>query len=151
VAEDYISRHVSKLKSKRSTTLVIKRELLGLHLRRHKIDGKWLDEWLPGAEVRWREKQAGKLTRRDAVELLEKIAESSPSSPQSFATMSNFFKWAILRDAYCIENNPVSNITHTDIPGSFTSRHASSRTASCVKFGTLPKLRLILLDRLSRC
>jgi len=124
VAEDYIKRHVSKLKSQRSTTLTLKKELLGLRLHRVRVEGKWQDEWRNGPDSRWRDIPVARITRRDVVELLEKIADAGSryQARKVFAILSKLFKWAILRDIYGLETSPVAIIRHTDILGAFNSR-----------------------------
>lgn len=124
VIDDYILRHVAKLRSKRSVTLTIRRELQGLRLHRIKVNGKWQDEWRNGPDSRWRDMALAKITRGDVVELLEKIADNGSrfQARKVFAILSKFFKWAILRDAYGIETNPTASINSIDILGSFKSR-----------------------------
>jgi hypothetical protein len=75
VAEEFLKRHVSKLKSSRSIELVIKRELLGLSLKRKIINGRWDDVWGRTSDPRWRDRPIGTIIRRDVVELLEKISD----------------------------------------------------------------------------
>lgn len=124
VAEDYIKRHLSKLKSQRSITLTLKRELLGLRLHRVKKDGKYQDEWRNGPDPRWRDIPIATITRRNVVELLEKISDggSRYQARKVFAILSKLFKWAILRDIYGLETSPVAIIRHTDVLGVFKSR-----------------------------
>jgi integrase len=124
VAEEFIKRHVSKLRSARATELLIRRELLGQSLRRGKDDGRWVEEWVPGKDQRWDGRPITEITRRDAVELLESIADggSRHQARKTFAVASKLFNWALWRDTYGIDENPLARLKSTDLFGKFNPR-----------------------------
>ncbi|HWY14259.1 MAG TPA: tyrosine-type recombinase/integrase [Rhizomicrobium sp.] len=124
VAEEFIKRHVSKLRSARATELLIRRELLGQSLRRRKEDGKWIDEWVASRDQRWYGRPITEITRRDAVELLETIADhgSRHQARKTFAAASKLFNWALWRDTYGLDGSPFARLKSTDLFGKFAPR-----------------------------
>lgn len=124
VAQAFIARHLVKLKSRRSTELVIMHHLLGFKLNRKRIDGKWVDSWSPMKDPRWRDFPITKISRRDVIELLEKISDSGSryQARKVFAVLSKLFNWALLRDVYGLEASPIARIRQTDILGQFSPR-----------------------------
>ncbi len=124
VAEEFIKRHVSKLRSARATELLIRRELLGQSLRRRKEDGKWIEEWVSGKDQRWYGRPITEITRRNAVELLETIADhgSRHQARKTFAAVSKLFNWALWRDTYGLDGSPIARLKSTDLFGKFAPR-----------------------------
>jgi len=118
VAEDFIKRHVAKMRSAQATEGTIRRELLG--------QVRVNDEWIAGPD-----KKAGigslpitKVARRDIVELLEQIADR-PAPALVHKTLSiarSFFNWAIERGKYGFEVNPCARVDPTKLAGAATIR-----------------------------
>ena len=135
--------------------------MLGYKLKRTKIGGKWNDEWVLTNDRRFRDTPIAKITRRDVIDLLEKIVDrgSRYQARKVFAILSKLFNWALLRDAYGFETSPVARIRHTDILGKFMprSRVLSDNELSAVwiaaeqtgyPFGTLVQMLMLTGQRL---
>jgi integrase len=97
VAEDFISRHVSKLRSAADVEATIRRELV----------------------PRWRDRPITGLTRRDIVALIEEIADSGRlhTAHNAYSHISKFFSWAIARGLYGLETSPCGAIKRSEIIG----------------------------------
>ena len=110
VAEDFIKRHLSNLRSAKATESAIRRELLG----QTSEDGKWVDN---PKEPRWRERPVTEITRRDIVELLEKIIDDDrPHMARLIlAHIRKLFNWAIGRATYGLEHSPCDRVSARDL------------------------------------
>lgn len=120
VADEFIRRHVSNLRSARSTEAIIRHELLGQSPRRQKdADGKPVVEWVNDKDARWRDRPITSITRRDVVELVEKIIDrgSRHQARKAFAHASKLFGWALERDTYGLEGNPLSDVKVANLVG----------------------------------
>jgi integrase len=127
VAEEFIKRHVSKLRSARATEALIRRELLGEKIAKKVVDGKPVEEWVadPARKGRhWRERPITSITRRDAIELVEGIVDrgSRAQARKTFAAASKLFGWALARDTYGLEQSPCSRIKVAEHAGKTESR-----------------------------
>jgi len=124
VAEEFIKRHVHRLRSARASEALIRRELLGQSLRRRREDGKLVEEWVAGGDTRWRDRPITEIARRDAIELIERIADrgSRHQARKTLAAMSKLFKWAVHRDTYGLEQSPCAGIDTGEILGEFKAR-----------------------------
>jgi integrase len=109
VAEEFIKRHVAKLRSADIAEGVIRRELLGQLLK----DGEWQDN---RRSRRWRDRPITDITRRDVVKLLEEIVDSGRPhlARLVLAYARKLFRWAIGRDEYGLEANPCSEVSAKD-------------------------------------
>jgi len=110
VAEEFIKRHVSKLRSKDGAEGVIRRELLGQY---QTDEGGWTDD--PGAR-RWRERPITEIARRDVVKLLEDIVDSGRPylARVVLAYVRKLFHWAVERDVYGLAANPCYGVSATN-------------------------------------
>jgi integrase len=90
VAEDFIKRHVSKLKSGAEVGRSIRRELVG----------------------RWGARPFADITRRDVVDLLEEVSASGRRyvAYRLLAYARKLFNWAIARDLYGIQTSPCDRV-----------------------------------------
>ena len=90
LANDFIRRHVSKLRSARNIEGLIKRDL----------------------KSRWDDKPLMSITRKDATKLIDAIADSGrqPYARKVLAVTHKLFNWAIDRDTYGIETNPCARV-----------------------------------------
>jgi integrase len=124
VAEEFIKRHVHRLRSARANEALIQRELLGQSLRRTRDGGKLVEEWVPTKDARWRNRPITEITRRDAVELIEGIADkgSRHQARKTFAAASKLFKWAVHRSTYGLEQSPCAGIDAKELLGEFEPR-----------------------------
>lgn len=106
VAEEFLKRHVAKLRSARFAEGVIRRELLGQVWD----DEKWTDD---RRKPRWRERPIAGIARRDVVALLEEIVDSGRpySARLVLAYARKLFRWAIERDVYGLDANPCYEIS----------------------------------------
>jgi integrase len=97
VADEFMKRHVSKLRSGREIEAAIRRDLVS----------------------QWGERPVTAITRRDMVELLEAIVDrGSPYvAHNALAYARKLFNWAIARDAYGLEASPCDRISARDVIG----------------------------------
>jgi integrase len=97
VAEEFISRHVAKLRSAAEVEAVIRRELIR----------------------RWGSRPVTDISRRDIVRALEEIADSGRlySAHKVFNYLSKFFGWAIGRGLYGLESSPCAGIKTSELIG----------------------------------
>lgn len=102
IAEVFIAKHVSKLRSAKHAEGAIRRELIP-------VLGK---------------KPIGSIKRRDVVHLLEAVMESGRQRTAShlLAYLSKLFVWAISRELYGIEASPCVGIRAVDIIGTLKPR-----------------------------
>ena len=98
VAEEFIQRHVAKLRSARDVENTIRRELI----------------------PRWGKRPIAEITRRDVVALLEEIVDSGrPYIARHLrAYVGKLFNWVIARDIYGIETSPCDRVSARDVIGS---------------------------------
>jgi integrase len=97
VAEEFIARHVTKLRSGPEVEAAIRRELIG----------------------RWGARPITEINRRDIVTALEQIADSGRphSAHKTFAYASKLFNWAIARSLYGLETSPCLGIRTSELIG----------------------------------
>src|SRR5664279_1990894 len=102
VAEVFIAKHVSKLRSGKHAESAIRRELIPAFGRK------------PIAGIK----------RRDIVHLLETIVESGrhQSARHALAHLSKMFAWVISRELYGLEASPCASIRAADIIGKLKPR-----------------------------
>lgn len=106
VAEEFIKRHVSKLRSADINEGVIRRELLG----QVREGDEWVDD---RRNPRWRGIPITDIARRDVVALVERIIdEGHPYLARLvLAYARKLFRWAIGRDVYGLQANPCSDVS----------------------------------------
>ncbi|HEX4110936.1 MAG TPA: integrase family protein [Stellaceae bacterium] len=123
VAEEFLKRHVARLRSARAVEALIRRELLGQVPKRATEPGQ-PTAWANGRDARWRDRPLMDVTRRDAIELIEAIADggSRHQARKTFAAGAKLFGWAITRDAYGIAGSPFDRIKFADVIGTTNSR-----------------------------
>jgi integrase len=97
VAEEFIAKHVRKLRSGHDVESAIRRELI----------------------AKWGERPITEISRRDVVELVEVIADSGRpyAAHRIFAYASKFFAWAMARHLYGIEASPCNGIRTSELAG----------------------------------
>jgi integrase len=97
VAEEFITHHVTKLKSGREVASAIRRELIG----------------------RWGSRPLIEVTRRDIVDLLEEVSGSGRPhvAYRLLAYARKLFNWAIARDLYAIHASPCDRVRAIDFIG----------------------------------
>jgi integrase len=97
VAEAFIARHVSTLRTRKEVEAAIRRHLI----------------------ARWKGRAVTSITRRDVTGCLrEVIDESGPyAAHKLLAYASKAFNWAIGRDLYGLEHSPCDRIKPTDLIG----------------------------------
>jgi integrase len=97
VAEEFIARHVIKLRSGPEVEAAIRRELIG----------------------RWGGRPITEINRGDIVHALEEIADSGRpyAAHKLFNYMSKLFGWAIARSLYGLEVSPCTGIRTSDVIG----------------------------------
>ncbi len=97
VAEEFIARHVVKLRSGPDVKAAIRRELIG----------------------RWGARPITEINRRDIVLALEEIADSGRpyAAHKFFSYASKLFGWAIARGHYGLETSPCTGIKTSEIIG----------------------------------
>ena len=96
-AEDFIAKHVRKLRSGVLVEAVIRRELI----------------------ARWSERPITEISRRDVVELVEAIADSGRpyAAHRTFAYASKLFNWAMARHLYGIDASPCTGVKTSELAG----------------------------------
>jgi integrase len=100
VAEEFVQRHVRKLRSARASELAIRRELI----------------------PRWGDRPIAEISRRDVIALLEEIADSGRrgSARKAYALASTIFAYAIARGI--IETSPCAGVKIAALIGSVEPR-----------------------------
>jgi integrase len=95
VAEDFIGRHVSKLRSASDVESTIRRELI----------------------PRWGARPITDLTRRDIIEAVEEIADSGRlhTAHNSYSYISKIFSWTVARGTYGLEMSPCAALKRSAI------------------------------------
>ncbi len=114
VAEDFIKRHVVKLRQSSEVESAIRRELIS----------KWADR--PIVEI----------TRRDVVKLLEDVVDSGRpyTAHHLIAHLSKLFNWAIARDVYGLGASPITRGLAKDIIGAKKPRQRVLNDGELTKF-----------------
>jgi len=134
VAEEFITRHVAKLRSATEVEASIRKELIG----------------------RWGSRPITDISRRDIVAALEEIADSGRlyASHKTFAYMSKLFGWAIGRGIYGLESSPCTAIKTSELIGRKEARQrvlndselaAVWRATAGLSYPAGPFVRLLLL------
>src|ERR1700730_8192835 len=97
VAEEFITRHVRKLRSGTEVEAAIRRELIG----------------------RWGASPITEIGRRDVVHMLEEVADSGRpyAAHKLFNYASKLFGWAIARSLYGLEVSPCTGIKTSEVVG----------------------------------
>ena len=97
VAEEFIIRHVAKLRSGPEVEAAIRRELIG----------------------RWGARPITEINRRDIVQAIEEIANSGRpyAAHKLFNYVSKLFGWAIARSLYGLEVSPCTGIKTSEVIG----------------------------------
>ena len=113
VAEEFIKRHVSHLRSARATEALIRRELLGQRL----VSGEWISDQTRATH--WRERPVTDIARRDVIEIVEAIIDRGTrhQARKVFAAVQKLFNWAIHRDTYGLDQSPCTRIKAADLVG----------------------------------
>jgi Arm DNA-binding domain/Phage integrase central domain len=103
VAEEFLRRHVAGLKSATALTAIVRNELMPPL-------GK---------------KPVTAITRRDIVEIVEKIVDSGrpEMARKTFLVASKFFNWAQSRDLYGLEESPCRDVKVSELVGRVQSRN----------------------------
>jgi integrase len=151
VAEEFIKRHVSKLRTRKAVASAIRREMI----------------------PRWGGKPIAAITRRHVVEMLEEIMDGRVRDKRKgqrsggryaahhvFAYTSKLFNWAVARDLYDLEFSPCDRIKLREVIGSPEPRQRVLndeelglvwRAAEEIgyPFGTLAQLLLVTGQRLN--
>jgi len=97
VAEQFIAKHTSKLRTGGEVEAAIRRELI----------------------AKWGERPITEISRRDVVELVEAIADSGRTyaAHKIFAHASKLFAWALARHIYGLETSPCVGVKTSDLAG----------------------------------
>jgi integrase len=134
VAEEFIVRHVRKLRSGHDVEATIRRELI----------------------PRWGERPITDIVRRDVIALLEGIADTgrAHTAHHVHAYLSKLFNWAIGRDLYGLENSPTAGIKISGLIGRKEPRqrvlsdveiHTLWQATEALAYPAMPFVRLLLL------
>ena len=134
IAEEFLAKHVAKLRSRRDVEAAFRRELIP-------VLGK---------------KPVTAITRRDIIRILEAVAESGrPYIARHLkAYLSKFFTWAIARDCYGLGASPCTGIRAADIVGQTKPRQrvltdselkALWQATAALSYPAGPFVRLLLL------
>jgi integrase len=134
VAEEFISRHVAKLRSGPEVKAAIRRELIG----------------------RWGARPITEINRRDIVHALEEIADSGRpyAAHKLFNYMSKLFGWAIGRSLYGLEVSPCTGIKTSEVIGKKEPRQrvlldsemaALWRAMAAIPYPAGPFVRILLI------
>jgi integrase len=97
ITEEFIARHVAKLRSAPEVEAAIRRELIG----------------------RWGGRPITEINRRDIVRALEETADSGRpyAAHKLFSYASKLFGWAIARGLYGLETSPCTGIKTSEVIG----------------------------------
>lgn len=118
VADEFIKRHVSRLRTARGVEATIRRDLLG-----QKRDG---DNWVPdpARKLHWRDRPVTDISRRDVVEMIEAVADrDAPYAARNLlAYTKKLYNWALARDTFGLDANPAARIKAADLVGKSEAR-----------------------------
>src|ERR1019366_8420952 len=134
VAEAFIQKHVSGLKSGPEVETTIRRELI----------------------PKWGNRPIADITRRDVVELIEVIADSGRkyAAHKLFNYMSKLFAWAIAKQLYGLETSPCTGVKPSELAGKKEPRQrvlsdseirALWKATEGIGYPAAPFVRLLLL------
>jgi integrase len=134
VAEEFINRHVKRLKSAKDVIGVIRRDLV----------------------TRWFDKPIVEITRRDILAALAEIADCGQlaKARKTYAVASGLFKWAVERGTYGLEVSPCVSISLKNICGSAEARarvlsdseiRALWKATECLGYPAGPFVRMLIL------
>ena len=114
VAEEFIARHVRKLRSAADVEATIRRELIS----------------------RWGEKPVTEISRKDVIQAIEQIADSGRVhiAHHVYSYTSKLFAWAIARGLYGLEILPCAGIKRSLL---IASRAARQRVLNDAKIRAL--------------
>ena len=135
VAEEFIKRHVARLRSRKQCEAIVRRELI----------------------PRWGTRPVTDITRRDVIELLEAIVDRGTpyAARHALAAASKLFAWALSRDAYGLEHSPCDRISKRNVIGPLEPRQRVLtndelrlvwRAAERLSYPFGPLTRLLLLS-----
>jgi integrase len=135
VAEDFIARHVRKLRSGHEAEASIRRELI----------------------ERWGAKSIVEIRRREIVEALEAIADSGRpyAAHKIYNYISKLFAWAIARGVYGLEVSPCTSIKASEVIGkkaprqrvlSYTEIRTLWQATDGLAYPAGPFVRMLLLS-----
>lgn len=118
VVDEFMRRHVTKLRTARAVEASIRHELLGQTLQ----NGEWIAD-LKQTES-WRDRPIAEITRRDVIELMETIVDRGTrhQARKVLAYVRKLFNWAIARDKYGLAVSPCDRIRPKDIVGKLKPR-----------------------------
>lgn len=118
VADEFIRRHVTKLRTAKAVEASIRHELLGQALQ----NGEWIAD--PKQTDSWRDRPIIEITRRDVIELMEAIVDrGTPHQARKvLAYVRKLFNWAIARDRYGLAVSPCDRVRPRDIVGKLKPR-----------------------------
>lgn len=102
VAEDFIKRHVAKLRTGRDIELRVRREMVS----------------------RWGDRPITEITRRDVIQAIEEIVDSGrpEAARATLKYAKRLFGWAISRDIYGLEHAPTDRVKALDLIGAMRPR-----------------------------
>jgi integrase len=134
VAETFIAKHVSKLRSGKLVEAGIRRELI----------------------KRWGDRPVTEITQQDVVEMIEAIADSGRpyAAHRASAYASKLFTWAMARPLYGIKVSPRTGVHTTELAGKKAERKrvladvevaALWRAVNGLDYPAAPFVRLLLL------
>jgi integrase len=133
-AEDFIVRHVRKLRSGAEVESAIRRELV----------------------ARWGERPITDISRRDIIALIEEIADTGRNAVarKIHAYCSKLFGWAVARGKYGLETSPCADVKPAALIGAPEARQrvlsdsemlAVWRASEGLSYPVAPFMRLLLL------
>ncbi len=119
VAEEFIKRHVVKLRSGKEVAAAIRRELIAV----------------------WGDRPIADISRRDVVKLLEKVVDQDRPyiAHHLLAYLSKLFNWAIVRDAYGLNASPITRGMAKEIIGAKKPRQRVLADAELVEVWSAAK------------
>ena len=97
VAEEFIKKHVAKLRTKADVERSIRRDLIS----------------------RWGERPITSITRRDLIDLLDEAVDAGHpyAAHHIFAYVHKIWEWAIARDVYGVQSSPCDRLKPADVIG----------------------------------
>jgi integrase len=134
VAEDFIVRHVRKLRTGAEVEAAIRRELV----------------------ERWGERPIADISRRDIIALIEEIADTGRNAVarKLHAYCHKLFGWAVARGKYGLETSPCAEVKLAELIGAPEARQrvlsesemlAVWRATAALPYPVAPFVRLLLL------
>jgi integrase len=133
VAEEFITRHLSRKRTGAVVGQLVRRELVS----------------------RWGDRPVTDITRADVIAMVEEIADASPSAArQAWIYCQRLFGWALDRDTYGLTASPCERVNITDLIGSPKARErtltdselrALWETIGAMEYPFDPFIRLLVL------